>query len=93
MLRGYKKVLREISGNFEQAELPSRWLERRTERLYTQRFFNRLMFLAFWSARLMSFGGQRDYLRALFEDIITTIGEAHRGNFHRKRLNTLFFWG
>ena len=64
-------------------------------RLYTQRFFNRLMFLAFLEHKSwMRFGARRDYLRALFEDYYRNQPDKRpSANFHRTRLNTLFFLG
>ncbi len=81
---------------FEQAEasMSADWPPER-KRLYTQRFFNRLMFLAFLERKgWLSFNGRRDYLRALFEDYARHDAEKRPdANFHRKRLNTLFFMG
>lgn len=63
------------------------------KRLYTQRFFNRLMFLAFLERKgWLNFNGRKDYLRALFADYHEN-EENKRVTFHRSRLNTLFFWG
>jgi hypothetical protein len=65
------------------------------EHLYTQRFFNRLMFLTFLERKgWLIFNGRRDYLRALFQDYVENDPDkSTNANFHRKRLNTLFFWG
>jgi len=65
------------------------------KRLYTQRFFNRLMFLTFLERKSwLVFKDRRDYLRALFQDYIEhDPNKSANANFHRKRLNTLFFWG
>ncbi len=79
---------------FEQAEatLPAD-VSVEDRRLYTQRFFNRLMFLAFLERKgWMTFNGRTDYLRALFEDYWRNDPDKRReANFHRKRLNALFF--
>lgn len=60
-----------------------------TARLYTQRLFNRLMFIYFIQKKgWLSFGGDKDYLRALFNAAVSS-GE----NFLSDRLEWLFFWG
>lgn len=65
------------------------------KRLYTQRFFNRLIFLAFLERKgWLVFNGRQDYLRSMFEDYLSNDPDKRPdANFHRKRLNTLFFWG
>ena len=64
------------------------------KRLYTQRFFNRLVFIAFLERKgWLRFQGRTDYLRALFEDYLQKEATEPQTNFHRARLNTLFFWG
>ena len=63
--------------------------------LYTQRFFNRLVFLTFLEHKgWLQFNGRTDYLRAMFEDYWHNDPDKRpEANFHRKRLNALFFWG
>lgn len=91
-----KRFFRDYRLLFEQAEasidLP--WSAEQ-KRLYTQRFFNRLLFLAFLERKgWLTFNGRKDYLRALFEDYLRNDPDKRRSaNFHRKRLNTLFFMG
>ncbi|MEZ0396166.1 MAG: DNA methyltransferase, partial [Anaerolineales bacterium] len=91
-----KKFFRDYRALFEQAEasidLP--WSAEQ-KRLYTQRFFNRLLFLAFLERKgWLTFQGRKDYLRALFEDYYRNDPEKRRqANFHRKRLDALFFMG
>ncbi|MEX1247046.1 MAG: DNA methyltransferase [Anaerolineales bacterium] len=65
------------------------------KRIYTQRFFNRIVFLAFLERKnWLLFQGRNDYLKALFEDYLRNDTDKRaKANFHRKRLNTLFFWG
>ena len=81
---------------FDVAEtsLPCDWSSEQ-KRLYTQKFFNRLMFLAFLERKgWMSFGGRRDYLKALFDDYNHNDPKNRtETNFHRIRLNALFFKG
>ena len=58
-------------------------------RLYTQRLFNRLMFIYFIQKKgWLSFKGDKNYLRALFNAAIAS-GES----FLKDRLEWLFFWG
>jgi len=91
-----KKFFEKYREIFELAEdsLPCDWSPEQ-KRLYTQKFFNRLMFLAFLERKgWMAFNGRRDYLRALFDDYIHNDPEKRtQANFHRKRLNALFFMG
>ena len=85
--RDYKRI-------FEEAEktITLNW-NAEQKRLYTQRFFNRLMFLAFLERKgWLNLNGRKDYLKALFEDYHKN-EENKRVTFHRSRLNTLFFWG
>ncbi len=92
-----RAFFRDYRALFEQAEasitIPAWSAEQK--RLYTQRFFNRLLFVAFLERKgWLTFGGRRDYLRALFDDYLHNDPEKRReANFHRKRLNTLFFMG
>lgn len=58
-------------------------------RLFTQRLFNRLLFVQFLSKKgWLRFGGSTNYLRALF-DAAQSRGE----NFYRDRLYWAFFFG
>lgn len=60
-----------------------------TARLYTQRLFNRLMFIYFIQKKgWLSFNGNKAYLRALFE-----ASQINKENFLRDRLYWLFFSG
>ena len=85
----YEKIFREA-----EASIKLDWNDEQ-KRLYTQKFFNRLMFLTFLERKgWMTFNGRRDYLRALFEDYQHNDPDKRcAANFHRKRLNTLFFRG
>lgn len=61
--------------------------------LFTQRLFNRLMFLAFIQKKgWLRFDGNTDYLDALWESYRTEKIVANR-NFYRDRLKPLFFIG
>jgi type I restriction-modification system DNA methylase subunit len=90
-----KEFFREYRRIFEEAEgtITLDWTNEK-KRLYTQRFFNRVMFLAFLERKgWLDFNGRRDYLKALFADYHQNEPEKPAGQFHRSRLNTLFFWG
>ena len=85
--RDYKKIFGEA-----ETSIQLDWSAEQ-KRLYTQRFFNRLMFLAFLERKgWLHFNGRKDYLRALFQDYAENQADK-RANFHRSRLNTLFFQG
>ena len=61
------------------------------KRLFAQRLFNRLMFLAFIQKKgWLRFGDRRDYLPALFEAYRE---DEYDENFYRDRLKHLFFTG
>jgi len=89
------EFFREYRGIFEKAEasITLDWAVEK-KRLYTQRFFNRLMFLAFLERKgWMNFNRRKDYLRALFADYYENETNKRDANFHKSRLNTLFFRG
>lgn len=78
--RVFEEVEAEVKKNIKQAE---------QARLYTQRLFNRLMFLYFIQKKgWLEFEGDKNYLRALFE-----AAEREEENFLRERLYWLFFYG
>jgi type I restriction-modification system DNA methylase subunit len=87
--KAYRRIFEEAEGSIDLG-----WSDEK-KRLYTQRFFNRVMFIAFLERKgWLAFNGRHDYLRALFEDYWHNDPEKRReANFHRKRLNTLFFMG
>jgi len=63
-------------------------------RLFTQKLFNRLMFLVFLERKgWLGFDGSRDYLHALWEDHKHEKRTNADANFYRDRLNLLFFSG
>jgi len=89
------EFFREYRTIFEEAEasIALDWAVEK-KRLYTQRFFNRLMFLAFLERKgWMNFNGRKDYLRALFADYYENETNKRAANFHKSRLNVLFFRG
>jgi type I restriction-modification system DNA methylase subunit len=84
--RVFKRVEAEIQG-FGSSES-----EQERKRLFTQRLFNRLMFLAFIQKKgWLKFDGQTDYLEALWKDYKKEDTEPK--NFYSGRLKWLFFSG
>jgi methylase of polypeptide subunit release factors len=62
------------------------------KRLFTQRLFNRLMFIAFIQKKgWLNFNGDNDYLLALWRDYQSD--KEPDKNFYRDRLYSLFFFG
>ena len=69
--------------------------EQEAKKLFTQTLFNRLMFVYFVSRKgWLSFGGDRDYLGALWRDYVANAsGSEGEPNFRYDRLRPLFFGG
>ena len=69
--------------------------EQEAKKLFTQTLFNRLMFVYFVSRKgWLSFGGDRDYLGALWRDYAANAsGSEGEPNFRYDRLRPLFFGG
>lgn len=86
-----KKFFEEYARVFGKAEkLISGFSDSGRRRLFTQRLFNRLMFIAFVQKKgWLKYGGQGDYLSALWKDYCRRKPE--QDNFHRDRLKLLFF--
>jgi len=85
--KDYRQVFDGVRGS-----LPVEFEGDRT--LWTQRLFNRLLFIHFLSQKRegwLRFGGRKDYLQALWEDYNTQGGS--NVNFYRTRLRPLFFTG
>lgn len=62
------------------------------KRLFTQRFFNRILFLTFLEKKgWLKFSNNPDYLQAIFDDYEEK--KQADSNFHKDRLNILFFKG
>lgn len=77
---------------FKEAEetITEDWIDEK-KRLFTQRFFNRILFLIFLEKKgWLKFKGREDYLRAIYDDYRRNSKEE---NFHKERLNELFFNG
>lgn len=63
-------------------------------RLFTQRLFNRLLFIAFLERKgWLTFEGRADYLQALWEAHQTARQTDPQANFYAERLKVLFFQG
>ena len=74
---------------FEKVESHVKISDSSTRRLWTQRLFNRLMFLRFLERKgWLEFGGDKNYLRALFK-----VAQAKKENFLEDRLYWAFFHG
>ena len=87
-----KKFFAEYQRVFEQVEMTVKGIpdnEKAQRRLYTQRLFNRLMFLRFIEKKKwLTYNGGHDYLRALFN-----AANENDENFLNKRLYWAFFAG
>jgi type I restriction-modification system DNA methylase subunit len=85
--REYRKV-------FEQTEAHLTVLDPDRRRLFTQKLFNRLLFIVFLERKgWLTFRGHTDYLRALWEDYSNNGAANGEDNFYWNRLNVLFFSG
>ena len=69
--------------------------EQEAKKLFTQTLFNRLMFVYFISRKgWLSFNGDKDYLKALWNDYASkAVGMNGEPNFRYDRLRPLFFGG
>lgn len=85
--REYDKLFKQVEGRLTVLDAEQR-------RLFTQKLFNRLLFIVFLERKgWLTFAGRTDYLRALWEDYVRN-GEAKgETNFYWNRLYTLFFLG
>lgn len=83
--REYARVFARVENLVEGIADPER------KRLFSQRLFNRLMFLAFIQKKgWLKFGERRDYLPALWDAYQR---DEYDDNFYRDRLKVLFFAG
>jgi hypothetical protein len=79
---------------FEQAEEQITGIEGNARRLFTQRLFNRLLFLIFLERKgWLKFEGRYDYLQALWEAHQKERAKDGALNFYQDRLKLLFFSG
>ena len=91
--RVFKRVEEMIEGFDERSKDKEKAKrEKERKRLYTQRLFNRLMFVGFIQKKgWLKFEGNTDYLAALWRDHARE--DSERKNFYRDRLQPLFFQG
>jgi type I restriction-modification system DNA methylase subunit len=84
----FEKVENEIKGSIPDKRTNDKEAEEK-RRLFTQRLFNRLMFIYFLQKKgWLSFEGDKNYLRRLYNE-----AEANGENFYHDRLRWLFFSG
>jgi type I restriction-modification system DNA methylase subunit len=95
--RDYDRVFKHVEEMIEGFDDKSRnkekaKREKERKRLYTQRLFNRLMFIGFIQKKgWLKFNGHTDYLATLWRDYEHE--DSERKNFYRDRLKPLFFQG
>lgn len=82
----YRQVFERVEGLIQGINLSDK------KRLYTQKLFNRLMFIAFIQKKgWLTYNGQTDYLYALWKAYCKE--QTKQSNFYRDRLSPLFFTG
>ncbi|MEQ9370692.1 MAG: TaqI-like C-terminal specificity domain-containing protein [Coleofasciculus chthonoplastes F3-SA18-01] len=83
----YRRVFEQVEGLLEPM-----MADGEQRRMFTQRLFNRLMFIAFIQKKgWLTFQGKRNYLEALWQDYQDKY--TSESNFYRDRLSLLFFSG
>jgi type I restriction-modification system DNA methylase subunit len=83
----YRRVFEQVEGLLEPM-----MADGEQRRMFTQKLFNRLMFIAFIQKKgWLTFQGKRNYLEALWQDYQDK--HTSDGNFYRDRLSLLFFSG
>ncbi|MYH67337.1 MAG: class I SAM-dependent DNA methyltransferase [Dehalococcoidia bacterium] len=87
-----KRFFKEYKRVFDRAlELVTGFEDDEDRRMFVQTLFNRLMFVYFLQRKgWLEFGGDKEYLRALWNDYQAT---PEQKNFHNVRLRSLFFFG
>jgi type I restriction-modification system DNA methylase subunit len=84
-----RNFFRDYKAVFEGVEAKVKIRDENKRRLWTQRLFNRLMFLRFLEKKgWLEYEGDKNYLRALFK-----AATAKKENFLNDRLYFSFFWG
>jgi type I restriction-modification system DNA methylase subunit len=79
---------------FQAAEQSIKGVSGEARRLFTQKLFNRLMFIVFLERKgWLTFGGRTDYLRALWQAHLKERTTQPQVNFYADRLKLLFFMG
>ena len=89
-----QEFFREYHKTFQKVESLIKWAtDSERKRLFTQKLFNRLMFIAFIEKKgWLKFQKRTDYLSALWESYQDEDGVSDK-NFYRDRLSHLFFSG
>ncbi|KAB8335152.1 N-6 DNA methylase [Scytonema tolypothrichoides VB-61278] len=89
-----QEFFKEYRKTFEKVESLIQWTtDSERKRLFTQKLFNRLMFIGFIQKKgWLKFQGRIDYLPALWKAYQDEDGVSNR-NFYRDRLSHLFFSG
>ncbi|MBL1202454.1 MAG: N-6 DNA methylase [Nostoc sp. GBBB01] len=89
-----QEFFREYRKTFEKVESLIKWAtDSEGKRLFTQKLFNRLMFIAFIEKKgWLKFQKRTDYLSALWESYQDEEGVSDK-NFYKDRLSHLFFSG
>jgi TaqI-like C-terminal specificity domain/Eco57I restriction-modification methylase len=89
-----QEFFREYRKTFEKVESLINWsTNSESKRLFTQKLFNRLMFITFIEKKgWLKFHKRTDYLSALWESYQDDDGKSDK-NFYRDRLSHLFFSG
>lgn len=88
----YASVFEDVEGRIKGVRQVNGLPAHERKRLFTQRLFNRLMFIAFIQKKgWLKFGNDTDYLNALWQDY--QHGKKGKSNFYLERLKLLFFSG
>ena len=89
-----QEFFKEYRKTFEKVERLIDWnTEKERKRLFTQKLFNRLMFIGFIQKKgWLKFQGSIDYLSALWEAYLKDDSTSNK-NFYKDRLSHLFFLG
>ena len=89
-----QEFFREYRKTFEKVEGLIKWnTNKERKRLFTQKLFNRLMFIGFIQKKgWLKFQGSIDYLSALWEAYLKDDTTSNK-NFYKDRLSHLFFLG
>ncbi|MCC5627685.1 Eco57I restriction-modification methylase domain-containing protein [Nostoc sphaeroides CHAB 2801] len=89
-----QEFFREYRKTFEKVEGLIEWnTDKERKRLFTQKLFNRLMFIGFIQKKgWLKFQGSIDYLSALWEAYLKDDSTSNK-NFYKDRLSHLFFLG
>ncbi len=89
-----REFFREYDTLFRRVEAHMTALHGERRRLFTQKLFNRLMFIIFLERKgWLQFNGDSEYMRVLWNDYQATKQQNEEDNFYWNRLYLLFFSG